>query len=102
MTLLALFGGLALLLYGMQLTGEGVQRAAGRPPRPPPPAGHDLSRQALVAFAANPVLGILAGAFLSATMASSAATIGLALSLASQGLLGLAGAVPILLGANIR
>ena len=29
MTLLALFGGLALLLYGMQLTGEGLQRAAG-------------------------------------------------------------------------
>ena len=29
MTLLALFGGLALLLYGMQLIGEGLQRAAG-------------------------------------------------------------------------
>ena len=29
MTLLALFGGLALLLYGMQLTGEGLQRTAG-------------------------------------------------------------------------
>jgi len=28
-TLLALFGGLALLLYGMQLIGEGLQRAAG-------------------------------------------------------------------------
>ena len=29
MTLLALFGGLALLLYGVQLIGEGLQRAAG-------------------------------------------------------------------------
>ena len=29
MTLLALFGGVALLLYGMQLIGEGLQRAAG-------------------------------------------------------------------------
>src|SRR3972149_4562240 len=197
MTVLALFGGLALLLYGMQLTGEGLQRAAGGhlrhlltsmtrnrlaavgagaavggPHHAPsaetllgadigtpftvqllafkiqelalllvgvgfamsffarrgmaknlgqailgfgflflgmrgiaegiaPLAGQDLSRQVLVAFAANPVLGILAGAFLSATMASSAATIGLALSLASQGLLGLSGAVPIVLGANI-
>ena len=27
--LLILFGGMALLLYGMQLTGEGLQRAAG-------------------------------------------------------------------------
>ena len=29
MTLLSLFGGLALLLYGMQLIGEGLQRSAG-------------------------------------------------------------------------
>ena len=29
MTLIALFGGLALLLYGMQLIGDGLQRAAG-------------------------------------------------------------------------
>ena len=29
MLLLTLFGGLALLLYGMQLCGEGLQRAAG-------------------------------------------------------------------------
>jgi len=29
MILLELFGGVALLLYGMQLCGEGLQRAAG-------------------------------------------------------------------------
>src|SRR5262249_39613589 len=29
MTMLALFGGLALLLYGMRLAGDGLQRAAG-------------------------------------------------------------------------
>ena len=83
--------GFGFLFLGMRVMAEGIA----------PLAGQDLSRQVLVAFAANPVLGILAGAFLSATMASSAATIGLALSLASQGLLGLSGAVPIVLGANI-
>ena len=83
--------GFGFLFLGMRVMAEGIG----------PLAGQDLSRQVLVAFAANPVLGILAGAFLSATMASSAATIGLALSLASQGLLGLSGAVPIVLGANI-
>src|SRR3990172_1771876 len=63
--------GFGFLFLGMRVMAEGIA----------PLAGHDLSRQILVAFAANPLLGILAGAFLSATMASSAATIGLALSL---------------------
>ncbi|MEK7444893.1 MAG: Na/Pi cotransporter family protein [candidate division NC10 bacterium] len=83
--------GFGFLFLGMRVMTEGIA----------PLANHDLTRQVLLAFAENPVLGILAGAFLSATMASSAATIGLALSLASQGLLGLSGAVPIVLGANI-
>ncbi|MBI2527981.1 MAG: Na/Pi cotransporter family protein [Candidatus Rokubacteria bacterium] len=83
--------GFGFLFLGMRVMTEGIA----------PLAGHDLTRQVLLAFAASPVLGILAGAFLSATMASSAATIGLTLSLATQGLLGLAGAVPVVLGANI-
>ncbi|OGK87380.1 MAG: hypothetical protein A2X52_21070 [Candidatus Rokubacteria bacterium GWC2_70_16] len=83
--------GFGFLFLGMRVMTEGIA----------PLASHDLTRQVLLAFAANPVLGILAGAFLSATMASSAATIGLALSLATQGLLGLAGAIPVVLGANI-
>src|SRR5262249_59701614 len=34
MVLLGLFGGLALLPYGMQLCGQGLPRAAGGPPPP--------------------------------------------------------------------
>ncbi len=83
--------GFGFLFLGMRVMTEGIA----------PLATHELTRQVLLAFAASPVLGILAGAFLSATMASSAATIGLALSLANQGLLGLAGAIPVVLGANI-
>ncbi len=83
--------GFGFLFLGMRVMTEGIA----------PLASHDLTRQVLLAFAASPVLGILAGAFLSATMASSAATIGLTLSLAGQGLLELSGAIPVVLGANI-
>jgi phosphate:Na+ symporter len=66
------------------------------------PLAHDeLSRRVLVALSANPFLGLVIGAVTSAGMASSAATIGLTLSLAHQGLMDLPGAVPIVLGANI-
>src|SRR5213076_1254066 len=60
-----------------------------------------LARQVLVALSANAGLGLLLGAVFSAGMSSSAATIGLVLSLASQGLLPLSGAIPVVLGANI-
>src|SRR3989454_7314844 len=46
-------------------------------------------------------MAILVAAVFSALVASSAATIGVALALASQGLIGLNGAVAIVLGANI-
>src|SRR5262245_25591596 len=62
---------------------------------------NELTRQVLVALAANPFLGLIVGAALSAGMASSAATIGLLLPLAQQGLLPLDGAIPVVLGANI-
>jgi len=57
------------------------------------------------AFIANlgdqPLLGILIAALFSAIVHSSAATIGLALTLALQGVMPLAAALPILFGANI-
>jgi len=83
--------GFGFLFLGMRVMTEGIA----------PLTEHALTRQVLVAFSSNPFLGLLAGAFLSATMASSAATIGLTLSLAHQSLLGLDGAIPVVLGANI-
>ena len=55
----------------------------------------------LLAFAESPILGIAAAAVFARSCTSSAATIGLAIALASHGLLPLAGAVPLVLGANI-
>jgi phosphate:Na+ symporter len=49
----------------------------------------------------RPLLGILIAALFSAIVQSSAATIGLALTLALQGVMPLAAALPIIFGANI-
>jgi len=83
--------GFGFIFLGMKVMTDGLA----------PLAGDELSRKVLVALSANPFFGLLTGAVLSASMASSAATIGLTLSLANQGILGLAGAVPVVLGANI-
>jgi phosphate:Na+ symporter len=83
--------GFGFLFLGMRLMTDGIA----------PLTEHPLTRQVLVAFASSPAMGVLAGAVLSAGMASSAATIGVLLSLAHQDLLPLEGAVPVVLGANI-
>jgi phosphate:Na+ symporter len=49
----------------------------------------------------QPVWGVLAGMFVTMIVQSSAATIGLTMAMASQGLLGLDAALPIILGDNI-
>ncbi|MBI5191571.1 MAG: Na/Pi cotransporter family protein [Nitrospirae bacterium] len=52
-------------------------------------------------LADNPFMGLLLAAAFTAVVHSSAATIGVALSLASQGLIDLPQAIPIIFGANI-
>jgi phosphate:Na+ symporter len=49
----------------------------------------------------NPLAGILAGAVFTAIVQSSAATVGIAIALASEGLLGLPAGIALALGANI-
>jgi phosphate:Na+ symporter len=83
--------GFGFIFLGMKVMNDGLA----------PLADSELTRQVLVALASNPFLGLLVGAVLSAGMASSAATIGLMLSLGQQGLLPLAAAIPVVLGANI-
>ncbi len=58
-------------------------------------------RLMLTLLSENPVMGILVSALFTAVVHSSAATIGVALSLASQGLIDLPQAIPIIFGANI-
>lgn len=80
--------GLGLLFMGMQ-TIEGT--------------AHIISqhKELLLILSRNPLTGVLAGMILTILIQSSAATIGLTMALASQGLIGLDAAIPIILGDNL-
>ena len=55
----------------------------------------------LLFLSSNPLYGVAAGMILTMIVQSSAATIGLTIAMASQGLLGIDAAIPIILGDNI-
>ena len=74
--LFALFGGMALLLYGMQLGGEGLQHAAG-----------GRMRQILSGLTQNRFKALLVGAFITAVLQSSSATSVMLVGFASAGLI---------------
>ena len=52
-------------------------------------------------FSHNPILGIGVGIVMTVLIQSSSATIGILIAMASQGLIPLEGAIPVLLGDNI-
>jgi phosphate:Na+ symporter len=83
--------GFGLLFLGLKVILEGVEPLKANP----------LVVQILAGVSDNRLMAALASAAFSALVTSSAATIGLALALTQQGLLGLDGAVAIVLGANI-
>ncbi|MBQ9566159.1 MAG: Na/Pi cotransporter family protein [Synergistaceae bacterium] len=58
-------------------------------------------QEIVLALSGNPLLGVLTGIVLTIVIQSSAATIGLTMALASQGLLSLDAAIPIILGDNL-
>src|SRR5712691_10602444 len=82
---------LGLLFLGLKLILDNAGTLKASP----------LAVDLLDAVANNPVVGVLAGAAFSALVTSSAATLGLTLAFAHQGLLSLLGAVAVVLGANI-
>ncbi len=88
--LITLFGGMALLLYGMQLVGEGHQQAAG-----------GRMRHILSGITNNRLKGMLAGAFITAVIQSSSATTVMLVGFASSGLMTLGQSVSVILGADI-
>ena len=90
MTLLALFGGLALLLYGMQLIGEGLQRAAG---------GH--LRHLLTSMTRTRLAAVASGALVTAIIQSSSATTLMLIGFVSAGLVTFRQSLGVILGADI-
>src|SRR3989454_4061045 len=83
--------GLGLLFLGLKLILDNVEPLRSTP----------LALDLLNGIGQNPAIGVLTGAVVSALVTSSAATLGLALAFAHQGLLPLDGAVAVVLGANI-
>jgi phosphate:Na+ symporter len=83
--------GLGFVFLGLKVILDGVA----------PLRENRLALELIQAVAGNPLMAILVAAVFSALVASSAATLGVALALASHGLIGLHGAVAIVLGANI-
>jgi len=83
--------GLGLLFLGLKLILDNAGALRKAP----------IAMSVLQGVADSPVLGVLVGAVVSALVASSAATLGLALAFAAEGVLPLTGAVAIVLGANV-
>lgn len=82
--------GLGLVFYGMGLMSDAM-----KPLRTYEPFMEILARME------NPLLGILAGALFTGLVQSSAATVGIAIAMASEGLLTLPAGIALALGANI-
>ncbi len=88
-------GYLASGLIGLGLVFMGMQTMKS--------ASHVISqhKDLLLVLSSNPLTGVAAGIILTALIQSSAATIGLTIAVASQGLITLDMALPIILGDNI-
>ena len=83
-------GALGIFLFGMKLMSEGLQKFAGSKMR------HILAR-----ITGNPISGILTGTAVTAAVQSSSATTVMVVSFVNAGLLSLAGAIAVIMGANI-
>ena len=88
--ILKLIGSLALLMYGMKVMSEGLQKMAG-----------PQLRHVLGAMTTNRFTGLLTGAFVTAAIQSSTATTVMTVSFVNAGLLSLAQAISVVMGANI-
>jgi len=83
--------GLGLLFLGMNIMKQSLE-----------PLKTNLDfKNFLLTFSRNPFLGLLIGLIMTSTLQSSSATIGLLIALATQGLIPIEAAVPVLLGDNI-
>ena len=88
--LLTVMGGVALLLLGMQMAGEGLQQAAG-----------SRLRAMVNTLTTTRFHGLLLGTAMTAIMQSSGATTVLLVSFVGAGLLSFEQTIAVILGANI-
>jgi len=87
---LKLLGALGLLIFGMRMMSDALQKMAG------PQLRHILAR-----MTTNRLTGMLTGAFVTCAVQSSSATTVMTVSFVSAGLLTLGQAISVIMGANI-
>lgn len=85
-----LAGGLALFLYGMNSMSDALQKATG-----------EKMKKILEFLTKNPIMGVLAGALVTAVLQSSSATTVMVIGFVSAGLMSLPQAISVIFGANI-
>ena len=88
--IITLIGSVAMLMYGMKVMSEGLQKMAGS----------KLSN-VLGTMTTNRFSGVLTGAGITAAVQSSTATTVMTVSFVSAGILSLAQAISVIMGANI-
>lgn len=87
---LKIIGSLALLIYGMKVMSEALQKMAG-----------SQLRHILGTMTKNRLTGMLTGMFVTCSVQSSSATTVMTVSFVNAGLLTLAQAISVIMGANI-
>ena len=87
---IALLGGLAFFLFGMSLLGDGLKRVAG-----------SKLETILGKLTSTTLKGVLLGAVVTAVIQSSSATTVMVVGFVNSGIMQLANAIGIIMGANI-
>lgn len=88
--IIQLMGGLGLFIYGMKLMGDGLENAAG-----------EGLKRILEKVTSNRLLGVGIGAIVTAVIQSSSATTVMVVGFVNAGLMSLAQAAGVIMGANI-
>ncbi len=88
--LFTFFGGLGIFLFGIKFMGDGLQKVAG-----------DRLREILDKFTTNPVMGVIAGLFVTILLQTSTGTTVLTIGLVNAGFMTLQQAIGVIMGANI-
>ena len=83
-------GGLGIFLFGIKFMGDGLQKSAG-----------DRLRDILDRFTTNPLMGVLAGIFVTVLLQTSSGTTVITVGLVSAGFMTLRQAIGVIMGANI-
>ena len=90
LNLLSLLGSLGLFLFGMKTMSEGLEKFAG-----------DRLRNILAAMTRNRIMGVMTGIAVTALIQSSSATTVMVVSFVNAGLMTLAQAIGVIMGANV-